>query len=130
MADPRVTEDMVTRGAEVLWAEVPLAHLVNIRDFPDLDTDQLCEADAEATAQNRAIVRRVLEAAVLGIGSSVVVTEYANDMAGGFHLWGTGPIIDRVAPLAQRIEAALENGFRVRRRTVIVVDDWEEVTEP
>jgi hypothetical protein len=123
---------MVTRASEVLWSEVSPAHLANVHDFTDADiaAGKLHEADSEATAENRAIVRRVLEAAVLGLGSSVVVTEYANDLSGGWHLWDTAPYMERVAPLVQRIEAARTSGFRIRRRTVIVVDDWTEVTEP
>jgi hypothetical protein len=104
VADPRVTEDMVTRAAEVL---------------------------AEVGVQDRDLVRRVLDAAVLGIGSSVVVTEHAYRMSDGdWQLWDPQPHIEAVYPLAKRIEAERRHGARVFRRTAIVVDDWAEVTEP
>ena len=54
---------MVTRASHVLWTEVNPEYQTNSRDFSDADiaAGKLREADDEATAQNRAIVRRVLE---------------------------------------------------------------------
>jgi hypothetical protein len=87
------------------------------------------EVLAEVDVQDRDLVRRVLEAAVLGIGSSVVVTEYAKEISSnGFHVW---PSEDKhFLPVANRIKAVRDDFGRVFRRTVIVVDDWAEVTEP
>jgi len=114
MPDRRVTEDMVTRASEVLWSE----------------TDAPRDAGDDAEEVNRSLVRRALEAALLGIGSSVVVTEYANDHGSGWKLWDTAPRMERLYPLEQKIADMQADGCRVRRRTVIVVDDWTEVTGP
>ena len=56
---------MVTRASKALWTEVNPEYQVDPRDFTDADiaAGKLREADDADTAQNRAIVRRVLEAA-------------------------------------------------------------------
>ncbi len=61
----RVTEDMVTRASRVLWTEVNPEYQTDMRDFTDADiaAGKLREADDADIAENRAIVRRVLEAA-------------------------------------------------------------------
>src|SRR5208282_3165414 len=63
----RVTDDMVTRSSRALWLEVNPEYQADIRRFTDADiaAGKLREADDAATAANRAIVRRVLEAAFL-----------------------------------------------------------------
>lgn len=106
MPDRRITDDMVTRALEVLHSAPP---------------GQLADED---------LARRALEDALLAPGAAALVTEYANPHGSGWKLWDTGPFIGKFSPLAERIEAARGNGDRVLRRTVIVVDDWEEVTEP
>lgn len=39
------------------------------------------------------------------------------------------PMADRIYPLAEWIEHERRDGGKVYRRTVIVVEDWTEVTE-
>ena len=65
---PRVTEDMVTRASKALWTEVSPEYQADPRDFTDADiaAGKLRQANDADTAQNRAIVRRVLEAAFPG----------------------------------------------------------------
>jgi len=65
MADTRVTEGMVTRASHVLWTEVNPEYQADPRDFTDADiaAGKLREADDADISENRAIVRRVLEAA-------------------------------------------------------------------
>ena len=65
MANTSVTEDMVTRASHVLWTEVNPEYQADVRDFTDADiaAGKLREADDADIAENRAIVRRVLEAA-------------------------------------------------------------------
>ncbi len=62
----RVTEEMVTRASRVLWTEVSPEYQADPRDFSDADiaAGKLREADDTDVAENRAIVRRVLEAAL------------------------------------------------------------------
>jgi hypothetical protein len=69
-------------------------------------------------------VRRALEDALLDPGAAAVATEYAEPMSEGYHLWSAAPYT------VDRAEVVRESGGRVFRRTVIVVDDWTEVTEP
>lgn len=59
------------------------------------------------------------------------LTEYAIRMSGGgMHVRNPAPEIVRVYPLAEWIEGETRLGGHVYRRRVIVVSDWEEVTEP
>jgi hypothetical protein len=68
-----------------------------------------------------ALARAALEAAG-------PVTEHAHLMSGGgFHVWNTEPYIEKVYPLAQKIEHGQRFGGHVYRRRVIVVEDWTEV---
>jgi len=56
------------------------------------------------------------------------VTEYAIQMSSGAMQVRNGePYVERVYPLADWIAHGQENGGKVYRRRVIVVDDWEEV---
>ena len=82
---PRVTEDMVTRASHVLWTEVNPEYQADISDFTDADiaAGKLREADDADTAQNRAIVRRVLEAAFPDAWLSDDVRELLTDLAQG-----------------------------------------------
>lgn len=69
------------------------------------------------------------ETAEAGAGETAV--EYANEMSGGgLHVWNTEPDILEIYPLADKIRHGLRHGGKVYRRRVIVVEDWEEVTEP
>ena len=81
----RVTEDMVTRASKVLWTEVNPEYQVDPRDFTDADiaAGKLREADDADTAQNRAIVRRVLEAAFPDAWLPDDVRELLTDLAQG-----------------------------------------------
>lgn len=57
------------------------------------------------------------------------VVEHAVLMSGGgMHVRYEDPEIERIYPLAQWIEHGHRFGGRVYRRTVIVVEDWEEVS--
>lgn len=59
------------------------------------------------------------------------VTEYATLMSGGgFHVRNGDPEIEEIYPLAQWIPNERRFGGRVYRRRVVVVEDWEEVSEP
>ena len=82
---PRVTEDMVTRASHVLWTEVNPEYQADPRDFTDADiaAGKLREADDADTAQNRAIVRRVLEAAFPDAWLPDDVRELLTDLAKG-----------------------------------------------
>jgi hypothetical protein len=84
----RVTEDMVTRASKVLWTEVNPEYQVDPRDFTDADiaAGKLREADEADTAQNRAIVRRVLEAAFPDAWLPDDVRELLTDLAQGGHV--------------------------------------------
>ncbi len=79
---PGVTEDMVTRASHVLWTEVNPEYQADISDFTDADiaAGKLREADDADTAQNRAIVRRVLEAAFPDAWLSDDVRELLTDL--------------------------------------------------
>jgi hypothetical protein len=58
------------------------------------------------------------------------VTEYGQQFkGGGYQTWNTEPYIEKIYPLADRIEDELQNG-KVYRRRIIVVEDWTEVDEP
>lgn len=57
-----------------------------------------------------------------------VVTEYGHLHGSGYLL--RGPEAERFYPLAEWIEDKRDNGGRVFRRRVIVVEDWTEVTGP
>lgn len=58
--------------------------------------------------------------------------EYGTVMSGGgVQTRPTDPALERVAPLAEWIHLQRTvNQSRVVRRRIIVIDDWEEVTEP
>jgi hypothetical protein len=81
----RVTEDMVTRASKALWTEVNPEYQADPRDFTDADiaAGKLRQADDADTAQNRAIVRRVLEAAFPGAWLPDDVRELLTDLAQG-----------------------------------------------
>ena len=58
-------------------------------------------------------------------------TEYAQlDGNGVFLVWDSGPNAETRFPLAERIRIARSYGGLIFRRRVIVVENWEEVTEP
>lgn len=61
-----VTEDMVTAAMKKLREELFLPYAADIRDFTNEEVKfgKLREADDGAEEQNRALVRRALEAAV------------------------------------------------------------------
>lgn len=62
---------------------------------------------------------------------SEVVTEYALLMSGGsMQVRNPDPEIERIYPVALWIEHEARLTHHVYRRRVIVVSDWEEVTEP
>lgn len=55
--------------------------------------------------------------------------EHAVEMSGGgYHVRCDDPEIETVYPLAKWIEAQSRFGGKVYRRTIIVLDDWQEVT--
>lgn len=58
-----------------------------------------------------------------------VVTEYAQQMGSGEYRvrW---PGADKVYPLAEWIADRREDGGKVYRRCIIVVEDWQEVDAP
>lgn len=59
------------------------------------------------------------------------VVEYAIQMSGGgMHVRVSDPRVERVYPLALWIKHAHGNATQVYRRRVVVVEDWEVVTEP
>lgn len=56
------------------------------------------------------------------------VVEHAIEMSGGgMHVHYDHPDIERIFPLADWIKSQQRFGGKVWRRTVIVVDDWQEV---
>ena len=76
---------MVTRASHVLWTEVNPEYQADPRDFTDADiaAGKLREADDADTAQNRAIVRRVLEAVFPDAWLPDDVRELLTDLAQG-----------------------------------------------
>ncbi len=76
---------MVSRASHVLWTEVNPEYQADPRDFTDADiaAGKLREADDADTAQNRAIVRRVLEAAFPDAWLPDDVRELLTDLAEG-----------------------------------------------
>jgi hypothetical protein len=59
-----------------------------------------------------------------------VVAEYGEQLSGGgWQTWNTAPHIEKIYPLAQKIEAHRRHG-KVYRRRIVVVEDWAEVAEP
>lgn len=60
-----------------------------------------------------------------------VIAEYGTQCKSGDRVvWDTAPYIEKVYPLAKRIEDGRLDGGRVYRRRIIVVDDWAEVAGP
>lgn len=60
---------------------------------------------------------------------STPVVEHAIRMtSGAMQVRNDHPLINHIYPLAQWIEHEQRDGGKVYRRTVIVVEDWEEVT--
>ena len=78
---------MVTRASHVLWTEVNPEYQADPRDFTDADiaAGKLREADDADTAQNRAIVRRVLGAAFPDAWLPDDVRELLTGLAQGGH---------------------------------------------
>jgi hypothetical protein len=76
---------MVTRASHVLWTEVEPEYQADPGDFTDADiaAGKLREADEADIAQNRAIVRRVLEAAFPGAWLPDDVRELLTGLAEG-----------------------------------------------
>ena len=76
---------MVTRASKALWTEVNPEYQADPRDFTDADiaAGKLREADEADTAQNRAIVRGVLEAAFPDAWLPDDVRELLTDLARG-----------------------------------------------
>ena len=69
------------------------------------------------------------EAIVMGGADGPVVTEHAHQMSGGgYHVWNTEPYVLRYCPLEQMIEMRQQDGGKVYRRRVIVVEDWTEIS--
>ena len=59
------------------------------------------------------------------------VIEYAQlDGNGVFLVWDVSPETEQRWPLARRIASARKGGGIIFRRRVIVVEGWEEATEP
>lgn len=59
------------------------------------------------------------------------VVEHATLYSGGSMLVRPGdPEVERIFPLADWIRSERRFGGKVYRRTVIVVEDWQEVTDP
>ncbi len=59
------------------------------------------------------------------------VTEYAELMSGGgMHIRCNDPLVERIYPLAEWLPAARRFGGHVYRRRIVILEDWEEVTEP
>lgn len=78
----------------------------------------------ESGPADRDLVRRALEDALLAPGAAAVTAEYAESMSDGYHLWKPSPYNE------DRVDVVRESGGHVFRRSVIVVDDWAEVTGP
>jgi hypothetical protein len=79
---------MVTRASRALRTEVNPEYQVDPRDFTDagIAAGKLREADDADTAQNRAIVRRVLETASPGAWLPDDVRELLTDLAQGGYI--------------------------------------------
>ena len=61
---------------------------------------------------------------------SDVVSEYGEQLSGGGYMtWNTEPYIERIYPLAEKIEAHRRHG-KVYRRRIIVIEDGEEIDAP
>ena len=76
------------------------------------------------------LARAALDAAAPLLAESVAVTEYGQLMSGGgFQTFNDSPEIEEIYPLAKRIEAGMRFGGHVYRRRIVVVEDWEEITE-
>lgn len=59
------------------------------------------------------------------------VTEYGELYSGGGYLLrNPAPEIERIYPVAEWIKHGRQDGGRVFRRRVIVVEDWTEVDRP
>lgn len=58
------------------------------------------------------------------------VTEYGQQYSsGGYLTMVDSPEIERIYPLADRVRDGQRNGGHVGRRRIVVVEDWEQVTE-
>jgi hypothetical protein len=56
--------------------------------------------------------------------------EYGQLMSGGgFQTFNSDPEIEQIYPMADRIKAGQRFGGKVYRRTIIVLQDWEEVSK-
>lgn len=56
--------------------------------------------------------------------------EYGQFMSGGgFHTFNESPEVEAIYPLADRLKAGMRDGGVVCRRAIIVLSDWEEITE-
>jgi hypothetical protein len=99
---------MVTRASRVLWVEVNPEYQADLRDFTDADiaAGKLREADDADIAQNRAIVRRVLEAAFPGGWLPDDVRELLTDLGGGL-------TVEEAAAGCQRWEHTDPNEYRL-----------------
>jgi hypothetical protein len=58
------------------------------------------------------------------------VTEYGLRMSdGGFQVRSASPEVEKIYPTADWVAGQMRTGGHVYRRRVIVVGDWEEITE-
>jgi hypothetical protein len=56
--------------------------------------------------------------------------EYGQLYSGGGYLtFNPSPEVEKIWPLADRLRAGMQHGGRVYRRAIIVLSDWEEITE-
>jgi len=46
------------------------------------------------------------------------------------HVRNDDPEVERIYPLAEWLPAARRFGGHVYRRRIVILEDWEEVTEP
>lgn len=59
---------------------------------------------------------------------TVMTEEHGHLMSGGeVHVWSDDPDVQRIYPLAKRIEHGKQHGGTVLRRRIIVLDEWEEI---
>lgn len=49
--------------------------------------------------------------------------------SGGFLTFNDSPEIEAIWPMADRIKAGRMHGGHVYRRTIVVISEWEEVTD-